>query len=238
MLEDIRSEFLALEAWRTTFAELVATLLFVFLGAGAVVASGTLTNGELTATRLVAIALAHGLAIALLAFATANISGGHINPAVTFAALLTKKINVARGLMFMVAQLIGAVVGALLLLATIPDAADTNLGAHALGPGVSVGMGLLMEIIVTFALVFVIFATAVDRGGMGNLAPLAIGLTVLVDHLLAVPITGASMNPARSFGPALVAGQWANHWIYWVAPLLGAAIAGLVYQFAFINRPR
>jgi aquaporin TIP len=238
MLEDIRSEFLALEAWRTTFAELVATLLFVFLGAGAVVVSGTLTNGELTATRLVAIALAHGLAIALLAFATANISGGHINPAVTFAALLTKKINVARGLMFMVAQLIGAVVGALLLLATIPDAANTNLGAHALGPGVSVGMGLLMEIIVTFALVFVIFATAVDRGGMGNLAPLAIGLTVLVDHLLAVPITGASMNPARSFGPALVAGQWANHWIYWVAPLLGAAIAGLVYQFAFINRPR
>ena len=238
MLEDIRSEFLALEAWRTTFAELVATLLFVFLGAGAVVVSGTLTNGELTATRLVVIALAHGLAIALLAFATANISGGHINPAVTFAALLTKKINIARGLMFMVAQLIGAVVGTLLLLATIPNATGTNLGAHALGPGVSVGMGLLMEIIVTFALVFVIFATAVDRGGMGNLAPLAIGLTVLVDHLLAVPITGASMNPARSFGPALVAGQWANHWIYWVAPLLGAAIAGLVYQFAFINRPR
>ena len=238
MLGDIRGEFIALEAWRTTFAELIATLLFVFLGAGAVVASGTLTNGELTATRLVAIALAHGLAIALLAYATANISGGHINPAVTFAALLTKKISVARGLMFMVAQLVGAVVGASLLLATIPDAADTNLGAHALGPGVSVGMGLLMEIIVTFALVFVIFATAVDRGGMGNLAPLAIGLTVLVDHLLAVPITGASMNPARSFGPALVAGQWANHWIYWVAPLLGAAIAGLVYQFAFINRPR
>src|ERR687891_1414791 len=118
MLEDIRSEFLALEAWRTTFAELVATLLFVFLGAGAVVVTGTLTNGELTATRLVVIALAHGLAIALLAFATANISGGHINPAVTFAALLTKKINIARGLMFMVAQLIGAVVGALLLLAT------------------------------------------------------------------------------------------------------------------------
>jgi MIP family channel proteins len=206
-----------------------------------VVASGTLTNGELTATRLVAIALAHGLAIALLAYATANISGGHINPAVTFAAMLTKKISVARGLMFIVAQLVGAVVGASLLLATIPDAADTNLGAHALGPGVSVGMGLLMEIIVTFALVFVIFATAVDRGGMGNLAPLAIGLTVLVDHLdhlLAVPFTGASMNPARSFGPALVAGQWADHWIYWVAPLLGAAIAGLVYQFAFINRPR
>ena len=95
-----------------------------------------------------------------------------------------------------------------------------------------------MEVVVTFVLVFVIFATAVDPGGMGNLAPLAIGLAVLVDHLVAVPITGASMNPARSFGPALVAGEWANHWIYWVGPLLGAAMAGLVYQFAFINRTR
>ena len=86
--------------------------------------------------------------------------------------------------------------------------------------------------------VFVISATAVDPGGMGNLAPLAIGLAVLVDHLVAVPITGASMNPARSFGPALVAGEWADHWIYWVAPLLGGAIASLTYQFTFINRPR
>jgi MIP family channel proteins len=231
-------EFISVEAWRATFAEFVATLLFVFLGAGSVVASSTLSNGELTATRLVAIALAHGLAIVLLVFATANISGGHINPAVTFAALLTKKISAARGLMFMGAQLVGAVAGALLLLVTIPDAAATGLGAHALGSGVSVGMGLLMEMVVTFALVFVIFATAVDPGGMSNLAPLAIGLTVLVDHLVAVPVTGASMNPARSFGPALVAGEWADHWIYWVGPLLGGAIAGLVYQLVFINRPR
>ena len=140
--------------------------------------------------------------------------------------------------MFMVAQLGGAVVGALLLLAAIPDAADTNLGAHALGPDVSVGMGFVMEVVVTFVLVFVIFATAVDPGGIGNRAPLAIGLAVLVDHLVAVPITGASMNPARSFGPALVAGEWSYHWIYWVAPLLGGAVAGLVYEFAFINRAR
>ena len=238
MLEVSKSEFKSLEAWRTAFAEFIATLLFVFLGAGAVVITGNLTSGELTATRLVTIALAHGLAITLLVFATAHISGGHINPAVTFAAMLTKKISAARGLMFVGSQLVGAVVGVLLLLGTIPDAADTNLGAHALGPGVSIGMGLLMETVVTFALVFVIFATAVDSGGMGNLAPIAVGLTVLVDHLVAVPITGASMNPARSFGPALVAGEWIDHWIYWVGPLLGGAIAGLVYQFAFINRPR
>ena len=238
MLEIIKGEFKSLEAWRSTFAEFIATLLFVFLGAGTVVITGKLTGGELTAARLVTIALAHGLAISLLVFATAHISGGHLNPAVTFAAMLTKKIGAAKGLMFLVAQLIGAASGALLLLGTIPDAADTTLGAHALGPGVSIGMGLSMEIVVTFALVFVVFATAVDSGGMGNLAPIAIGLIVLVDHLVAVPITGASMNPARSFGPSLVAGEWVDHWIYWVGPLLGGAIAGLLYQFAFINRPR
>ena len=113
-MENTKSEFISLEAWRATFAEFIATLLFVFLGAGAVVVSGTLTNGELTAARLVTIALAHGLAIALLVFATAHISGGHINPAVTFAALLTKKIGAAKGLMFIVAQVVGALVGTLL----------------------------------------------------------------------------------------------------------------------------
>ena len=236
MLETSKRKFTSREAWRSTLAEFIVTLLFVFLGAGSVVVSGGLPNGDLDAARLGIIAVAHGLAIAILAYATANISGGHINPAVTFAAWMTNKISAARGLMFIAAQLSGAVVGALLLLATIPAAADTNLGAHALGPDVSISMGLLMEIIVTFALVFVIFATAVDPGGMGNLAPLAIGLGVLVDHL--VPITGASMNPARSFGPALVSGAWSDHWIYWVGPLLGGAGAGLVYQFMFINRAR
>ena len=232
------SEFTSLEAWRAAFVEFIAVLLFVFLGAGSVIVSGGLPNGELDPARLVGIALAHGLGITLLAYATANISGGHINPAVTFAALLTQNITASRGLMYFLAQLGGATCGALLLLATIPDAADTNLGAHALGPEVSIGMGLIMEIVVTFALVFVIFATAVDPRGMGTLAPLAIGLTVLVDHLVAVPITGASMNPARSFGPAIVAWEWSDHWIYWAGPLIGAGIAGSVYRIAFINRPR
>ena len=231
-----KTEFKSIETWRAALAELIATFLFVFLGAGSVIVSGGLPGGDLDAARLLLIAMAHGFGIALLAYATANISGGHINPAVTFAAVITRKVTPTRGLMFVAAQLVGAIAGALLLLATVPDAADTNLGAHALGTEVSVWMGLLMEVAITFALVFVIFATAVDPRGMGNLAPLAIGLTVLVAHLVAVPITGASMNPARSLGPALVAGEWADQWIYWVAPLLGGALAGLVYQFAFINR--
>ena len=218
-------EVASLESWRSGLAEFIATLLFVFLGAGSVIVSGGLPNGDLDPSRLAAIALAHGLAIAFLVFAIANISGGHMNPAVTFAALLTNKISAARGLMYVAAQLGGAVVGAWLLLATIPDAADTNLGAHALGPGVTVTMGLLMEIVLTFVLVFVIFATAVDPRGMGNLAPLAIGMAVLVDHLVAVPITGASMNPARSISPAVVSGHLEHLWLYIIAPVIGALLA-------------
>ncbi len=222
--------------WRATLAEFIATLLFVFLGAGTVVVTGGLLKDGLTSARLVAIALAHGLTIALLVSATAKISGGHINPAVTFGAWITGKIDLAKAIMYVVAQLLGAVVGALLLKAVIPAAAQGNLGAHGLGSGVTAGGGLLAEIVLTFALVFVVFATAMDPKGLGHLAPAAIGLTVLVDHLFGVPVTGASMNPARSFGPAFVAGAWDNHWVFWVGPLVGGGLAALVYEFVFLRR--
>ena len=230
-------ELFAPGAWRATVAEFLATLLFIFLGAGTVVVTGGIINEGLTSARLIAIALAHGLAIALLVTATAKISGGHINPAVTFGAWITGKISLTKGVMYVVGQLVGAIVGAWLLQAVIPAAAQGNLGAHGLGPNIAVGGGLVAEIILTFALVLVIFATAMDPKGLGSLAPVAIGLTVLVDHLMGVPVTGASMNPARSFGPALVAGAWANHWIYWVGPLIGGALAALVYEFIFLRRP-
>jgi len=139
-------------------------------------------------------ALAHGLAIAHLAAATANISGGHINPAVTFGAWITGKISLIKGMMYFLAQLTGAVIGAFLLAAIIPKSAQGNLGAHGLGAGFSVGSGLLAEIILTLVLVLVVFATAIDPKGLGSLAPIAIGLAVLVDHLLVVP-------PTRPPGP-------------------------------------
>jgi aquaporin TIP len=221
---------------RAALAEGIATLLFIFLGAGTVVVTGGLIKEGLTSARLVAIALAHGLAIALLVSATAKISGAHINPAVTFGAWITGKISFAKGIVYVIAQLVGAIVGALLLAAVIPAAAQGNLGAHGLGSGVTAGGGLLAEIVLTFTLVFVIFGTAIDPKGLGQLAPAAIGLTVLVDHLFGVPVTGASMNPARSFGPALVAGAWDNHWIFWVGPLVGGGLAALVYEFVFLRR--
>lgn len=223
------------EVWRAAVAEFIATLLFIFVGAGTVVVTGGLMKEGLTSARLVAIAVAHGLAIALLVAATARVSGGHINPAVTFAALITGKINLQRAMMYVVAQLLGAVVGAGLLTLVIPAAAQGKLGTHALGAGITPGGGLVAEIVLTFALVFVVFATAIDPKGPGHLAALAIGFTVLVDHLAGVPITGAGMNPARSFGPALVAGAWDNHWIYWIGPLVGAALAAWIYEFVLLR---
>jgi len=222
--------------WRAALAEFIATLLFIFLGAGTVVVTGGLMKEGLTSARLVAIALAHGFAIALLVAATAKLSGGHINPAVTFGALVTGKISLPTAIWYVVAQLVGAVIGAGFLAQVIPAAAQGNLGAHGLGSGVSAGGGLLAEIVLTFALVFVVFATAMDPKGLGHLAPAAIGLTVLVDHLIGVPVTGASMNPARSFGPALMAGAWDNHWIYWLGPLIGGTLAAVVYEFLFLRR--
>ena len=166
---------------------------------------------------------------------TAKVSGGFINPAVTFGAMITGKISAAKGMIFVVAQLVGAVIGAWLLTLVIPAAAQGNLGAHGLGAGITPAGGLVAEIVLTFALVFVVFATAVDPKGLGHLAPLAIGFTILVDHLAGVPMTGAGMNPARSFGPALVAGAWENHWIYWIGPLIGGGVAALVYEFVFLR---
>ena len=215
-------------------AEFIATLLFVFLGAGTVVLTGQMIGDSMTPARLLTIALAHGLAIALLVTAVGNISGGHINPAVTIGAMLTSNISIVKGIMYIVAQLVGAIVGALLLTVVLP--VDGGLGAHSIGSGVSSGAALLTEIILTFALVFVIFAAAMDPKGMSSLAPLAIGLIVAVDHLVGVPLTGASMNPARTFGPALIAGSWADHWIYWVGPVVGGGLAALMYKMIFLQR--
>ncbi|MSQ22896.1 MAG: MIP family channel protein [Dehalococcoidia bacterium] len=221
-------------AWQATLAEFMGLFLFVFIGPGAVVGTSMLVGGgELTVARLTAIALAHGLAIAVLVAAIARVSGGHINPAVTITAVVTRKMGMVKGCMYVVAQLLGAALGALLLAAVVPNAAEGALGGNALS--IDVGPGLVVEIVLTFALVFVIFATAVDPKGPAHLAPFAIGITVLIAHFIGVPLTGASMNPARSFGPALATGMWADHWVYWVGPIIGGLIAGVLYDMVYIK---
>lgn len=231
-------EDLGIKTFKAALAELIGVLLFVFVGAGSVVTVvGVLgLSPAEDAGALVAIAVAHGLAIATMVAATAKISGGHINPAVTFAAVVTGRMKLAVGLIYVAAQLIGAVLGALLLDLVVVDSVAGNLGAHGLNDAAleGAGAGMVVEIILTFVLVFTVFATAMDPKRATSWAPMAIGLAILIDHFVGVPLTGASMNPARSFGPALVANEWDDHWVYWLGPLIGGAGAGLIYYFAYM----
>jgi len=226
------------DAWLASLAEFIATFCFVFLGVGAVVSSGIFLGNEetVTAGRILVIALGHGIGIAIMVAATARISGAHLNPAVTFSMVLTCKIGVTKGAMYIVAQILGASLAAFLMQAIIPNGLEGGLGSHALANNISVGAGLLTEMVLTFILVFVIFATAVDPRGPGHLAPFAIGMAVMVDIFVGLPLTGASMNPARTIGPAWAAGVWADHWVFWVGPLSGGAIAALLYQCAFARK--
>eukprot|EP00246_Nothoceros_aenigmaticus_P012234 TRINITY_DN368_c1_g1_i1.p1 TRINITY_DN368_c1_g1~~TRINITY_DN368_c1_g1_i1.p1 ORF type:complete len:258 (+),score=10.42 TRINITY_DN368_c1_g1_i1:71-844(+) len=221
---------------KQALAEFLAVFLFVFIGVGAVISYNTIhITGErvpdLDAAGLTVIALAHGIAIFVTVAATANISGGHVNPAVTFGLALTGKITVLTGLVYWVAQLAGAVLAALLLGWVLPNSV---IPVHTLGLGTTWYAGIIIEFVLTFALVFVIFATAVDGENKTVIAPIAIGFTVLAAHFIAVPFTGASLNPARSFGPALAAWDFTDHWIYWVGPLLGGAVAAILYEEVFL----
>ncbi|EDQ84827.1 uncharacterized protein MONBRDRAFT_29850 [Monosiga brevicollis MX1] len=230
------AELFSLRTWRASLAECLVTFLFVFVSCGAVVATGMVEDAAMDASRLLTIAMAHGLGIAVLAASTSAISGGHINPAVSFAFALTGTISIVRFVLYTLFQLLGAVLGAALLYAAVPPAVRGNLGAHTLGPDVSAAQGFLIEVMLTFVLMFVIFANAADPKGNGTLAPLLIGLTVVVDICIGAPLTGASMNPARSFGPALVMNTaWKHHIIYWFGPLLGAGFAAVWYRHMFFN---
>ena len=218
-------------------AELMGTFAFVFIGAGSMI-TNTLMHG--TVGQL-GIALAHGLALAIMITVFAATSGGHLNPAVTIAMLVTRRIAPLLGLLYIVAQLVGATLAALLLRAVYPQVVwqAARLGATYLGPGVSFGTGVLIEAILTFFLLLAVFGTAVDPrspkiGGFG------IGLTVAFDILMGGPLTGASMNPARTFGPALAGGYWQNDLVYWIGPIVGAVIAALIYEYVILRtwRPR
>ncbi len=206
-------------------AEFVGAFTLVLAGAGAIIITA---GGD-----LVAIALAHGLAIGLMVAAMGHISGGHYNPAVSLAMLITRQVTPIRFGAYVVAQLAGGVVAALILKAVFPsDAVDAvNLGVPAVSGAFTIGQGFVIEAIGTFFLVMVVFGTAVDGRGPKAIAPLAIGLTITMDIFWAGGATGAAVNPERAFGPALASMSWDNHWVYWLGPAAGAAIAGILHWF-------
>lgn len=198
-------------------AEFVGTFALIFIGAGAL---------AIAQANLVGVALAHGLVIVTFAYAYGHISGTHINPAVTLGLLIAGEIEFAAALGYWVVQFLGGILGAVVLNAVLPNAGD--LGVTILSDGVSVGQGLVVEMILTFFLVNTIFNTAVS-GKAGNFAGLAIGLTLVLAILMGGPLTRASLNPARTLGPAVVSGNYADIWLYFVGPGIGAILAALLY---------
>lgn len=216
-------------------AELVGAFALVFVGAGSVAVAGAADGG------LVAVALAHGLVIAVMASAVGHISGGHFNPAVTLGFLVTKRMAPSLAGFYWLAQFAGAVLGALLLTLLLPDALTdpVALGAPALGLGIGAGAAVVIEAILTFVLVWVIFATAADpRGSFTSIAGLAIGGTITLDILMGGPLTGAAMNPARAFGPQLLSGEWSDFWVWYLGPLVGGVAAAVAYEALYLGPTR
>lgn len=203
-------------------AELVGTYALVTAGCGAIMVNSS--TGSLTH---VGVALTFGLIITVMVAALGHLSGAHFNPSVTIAFAVTRHFSWRDVLAYVGGQLIGAIAGALTLRALFGSVA--NLGATL--PVGSAWQSLGLEILLTAVLMFVIIAVATDSRAAGQLAALAIGATVALDALWGGPISGASMNPARSFGPAFIAGVWQDQWVYWIGPLIGAVLGAAIYQF-------
>ena len=217
------------DALQRGFAEFVGAFTLIFVGAGSIIATG---GGNLTA-----IALAHGLAIGVMASAVGHISGGHFNPAVTLGFLVTRRIEPLLAGVYWVAQFLGAVIAAALLAWLLPSSSvdAVKLGVPQIAQ-VGAGEGLVIEIILTFFLVWVIFATAADpRGTFRSIAGLAIGFTITLDIFIGGPYTGAAMNPARAFGPQLVQNAWANGWVWYLGPAIGGVLAALAYEWLYLR---
>lgn len=218
-------------------AEFLGTFALVFFGAGAVCVDFLLrSSGGLG---LLAIALAHGLAFAIMVSAVGHISGGHFNPAITIGFWVTKRLSTMDSLAYWGAQLLGAAAAAFLLKLVIPEDVATNvfLGTPELMRDFPRWSGMTLEAVATFFLVLVVFATVVDeRGTFRSIAGFAMGLTITLGILVAGPFTGGALNPARAFGPALASSHWLNWGIYWVGPLAGGFLAGLLYDSLFLRK--
>ena len=210
---------------RKLVAEAIGTFALIFIGAGSIVVA---TGG------LVGVAIAHGLAIALLVSALGHISGGLFNPALTIGLWVTRQIDTANTIGYIIAQLVGAVLGAVALVALFPEVMRkaSSLGTPILNPGVSFAQGVGIELIMTMFLMLAVSGTMLDARGP-SIGGFGVGLVFTMDMLAAGPLTGAAINPARAFGPALLSGEWANHLVYWIGPIAGAVLAALLYQYVF-----
>ena len=231
---------MAVATWRKAVAEFIGAYTLIFVGAGAILTAGSTSSAD-----LLLIALAHGLAIGIMVSALAHVSGGHFNPAVTLGALVGGQIPVRLAVVYWVSQLLGGLGGALTLLGVFPPDIwqPYHLGTPALGTAASlgwdvgIGTAILVEAVLTFFLAFVVYGTGIDpKGSFNAVGGLAIGLTISIDIMVGGPITGAAMNPARWFGPAVVSGFFDSWYVYWIGPLIGGTVAGLLYSQVFLDK--
>ncbi|XP_077990196.1 aquaporin AQPAn.G-like [Glandiceps talaboti] len=219
-----------LEFWRAVIGEALATFLFVFIiCASALPWVSNVTNEA----KIIQIAMTGGIAIATLVQCFGDSTGGHINPAVTIGMLFTFKTGIFRAVLYIGAQCAGAIGGAALISVITPAAKRGGLGVTTPAVEISDVQAFSMEFMLTFILVFTVFATTDTKRNISGSQPLAIGLSVLVDHLIGISYTGASMNPARTLGPAVIMGVYDSFWVYWVGPLGAGVVAGWLYVFTF-----
>lgn len=216
-------------------AELVGTMVLVLMGCGSAVFAGGIADTVGAGVGTIGVAMAFGLSVIAMAYAIGNISGCHINPAITLGVWMSGGMKTKRALMYMLFQIVGAIIGSLilsLLVSTGTHEGPTATGSNTFEPG-NVAQAFIAETVFTFIFVLVVLAATDQKKGAGNLAGLAIGLTLILIHIVCIPITGTSVNPARSIGPALIEGGQAMEqlWLFIVAPFLGGAISAGVWKF-------
>lgn len=219
-------------------SEFLGTFALIFVGAGCVCADYYLAKSGSQGFGLLGVAVAFGFVVVAIAYAFGYVSGAHINPSVTISMVVSKRMDAKTGFLYIVSQLGGAIFGGYLLKMLFPAAMAVNLGTCTLGSGVTILQAIIMEAVITFFLVFVVYATAIDKRATPALAGLAIGLVVLFGVMVGGTISGGSMNPARVFGPALASGHFDNHYIWWLGPIAGGVLAGLVYENFFVEKAK
>jgi len=214
---------------RVVIAETLGTMVLVIIGCGSALNKDWASPFDVTQ-----VSLAFGLSVMAMASAIGHISGGHLNPAVSIGLLAGGELPLVDCLVYTVSQCIGAVLGSSILYGVTPTSRLGTLGANGIGE-VSPGAAVLLEAILTMVLVLVVYSSAVDPSHpwAPGLAPLTIGLTVTAAHLVLIPYTGTSVNPARSLGPALVGNHWKDHWVFWVGPITGGVVGGILYNTVF-----
>ncbi|XP_056416413.1 aquaporin-5-like [Hyla sarda] len=232
----MRRELCSLAFYRALFAEFLATLILVFFGLGSAL------RWPAALPTVLQISLAFGLVIGTMVQVMGPISGGHINPAVTFAFVLGSHISIWRGILYVIAQLLGGLAGAGILYGVVPPPIRGNLAINTLSNNTSPGLGFVVEMFLTLQLVLCVFASTDSRrtDNVGSPA-ISIGLSVTLGHLIGIYFTGCSMNPARSFAPAVIVKSFRNHWVFWIGPLVGGAVGSLLYNYVLtptVRSPR